>query len=199
MRIHLLILLLVLFFLDASVSIGAQPTWGQCSCPAVKDPDAPSRYSTISNASLCVNTVGTEPEPLCAIVVHCLDDGQTGPNCGDHPRNRGWPGPNEAISLLPELTRQHYALLGEDPPFDADQIVIILKENYSVWKECWDRFRQFALREISTAVVDVSEAKDVTCTNTPSGWIQFIIPAEALDLTRDTDFGALSFQMAPIK
>ncbi len=120
----------------------ADPTWGQCSCPVATEPNAPDRYSVIDNASLCVNTEGSAPEPLCTITVHCLDDATSGPNCDQQPKNQNWPDFGALFAILPKLTNDHYEQRGMERPFSLGELSRILEENTAVLKGCWEPFRK---------------------------------------------------------
>lgn len=195
---RLLLVIALTFFSAGRHADAAEPGWGQCSCPIAVEPKATKRYSVIKNASLCVNTAGSAPEPLCSVTVHCLDDGVSGPNCDEHPKNQTWPDYDALFVVLPILTNDHYERRRVDRPFSLDQLNSILEENRETLKTCWDSFRSFALRQRDSMPVDVTATEGIACVNTTSGWLNIVIFAGALQIDANRGVNAISFQFSPL-
>jgi hypothetical protein len=195
---RLLALIVLAVVSTADTGKAADPTWGQCSCPAATDAKAPDRYSVIDNASLCVNTEGTAPEPLCSITVHCLDDATSGPNCGEQPINQNWPDSSTLSQILPSLTNDHYERRGVRQPFSVSELSRILDENADMLKECWRPFLNYAVGETGISIAARS-TKELSCVNTPSGWLHIVIHANSLKIDPNRNIRAVAFQFSPLR
>lgn len=157
-------------------ALAAGPSRDQCSCPVADSDKAAERYSTIVNASLCVSTSGTPPEPRCAVTVHCLDDGRTGPNCGQHPRSLNWPRSSVLFEILPTLVDAHFKSRGVDLPEASRSVQAAVKSNFDLLDRCWNNFRNLGIGEIKEPRVSVARTATATCVNTLSGWIHISMP-----------------------
>ncbi len=174
----------------------AQPaTWGQCSCPVTESPNAGSaRYSTITNASLCVNA--QSHTPICRIEVRCLQDG-TGPDCGNLAQSN-W-SPNELQSAIYYITTSTFESREDLYP---DLINIIISEiSESEWPElsdCLDGFKNQNSVEPDEREAGVwrNVSGDVSCVHTSSGWLHVVISLPNNGTTSDL-IARVSYQFSP--
>ncbi len=173
------------------------PTWGQCSCPVTDNPEAENaKYSTITNASLCVNAESRTP--ICRIEVRCLQDG-TGPNCGSLAQSN-WT-LMELRSALDSITKSTF----ESKPDLVYALGAVYNSTLSgtVWPDISDCLAGFTHQD-SIEPVDRrfdswrNEQEGISCIYTTSGWLHIVISPSSGNLIYDPII-RVSYQFAPPK
>ena len=165
----------VFLFLGATQEAAAQPpTWGQCSCPVTTDPDAGNaQYSTITNATLCVNASG--PRPMCRIEVRCLKDG-TGPNCRERAKSN-W-AKNDLSSTIDFLTRSIF----ESEPELIESITEIYDsafkdDGWAGLADCLKIYQLHATTHLTERPTNTwwQDRHGLACVYTRSGWLHVVV------------------------
>ena len=147
------------------------PSWGQCSCPVSAQPKSGNaKYSTIVNASLCVNASGEQP--ICRIEVRCLNDG-SGPDCA-HRASSNWT-VNDLVAALSRLTEStfsaHDNLYGE-----LLSKITTNTKNIDWMTECFNRFQTRSDNDREPVFQSwLSPNKTATCVYTESGWLHVLL------------------------
>ena len=169
-----------------------ESSWGQCSCPVSTTPDAnDAKYSTITNATLCINAAGKKP--ICRIEVRCLRGGN-GPNCEQNATER-W---NQSsmhkaidvltVSVFGDRTEPTNKLRGIYlPTFDK----AIRTGEWQGLTECISAFLSRNVSEQSKSPAFgswVSPLQNLTCVYTSAGWLHVVV----YDKERKPLFGDIS-------
>ena len=186
---------MTILFGAIQVAATQPPSWGQCSCPISTNPDAgDAQYSTITNASLCVNASG--PRPLCRIQVRCLQDG-TGPNCKDQAA-RNW-NIHDVQDAINSLT---YSTFETQP--DLIQAAGEIYEG-AFHEASWPGLAQCLEAYLSEEAASENERRigswqstnhGTTCVYTRAGWLHIVIyRLDGQPIYQD--FEAVSYQFGP--
>jgi hypothetical protein len=132
-----------------SLTFASEPSRAQCECrPLAGEREKANYFSTIDNASLCVNVGSNNAHPMCRVKVYCLSDG-TGPGCKQHPQLRDLPSKiasgseneardftNGATTLLDDFLKT----TSFKPPFAPADISALLTSQADQVRKCMSNY-----------------------------------------------------------